>query len=243
MRGSGVAIVAICGLLLAGCAGTPESIAANDPLEPMNRAVFGLNEKFDHYVELPIAAVYILYMPKPLSTGLNNFLGNLDMPIVFANDILQGEATRACQALGRFALNTTAGLGGFGDVATRHGLPYRNADFGQTLSRYGVGEGPFLVLPIIGPDPPRDLAGDIVDLAIDPITYLPTGAPFFMRAGVTVGVHAASPFQTTARNIVLRQALQKNSLDPYVTMRSVYRQIRAEEIGGGYPADDNESGK
>jgi phospholipid-binding lipoprotein MlaA len=243
MRGSGAAVVAMCGLLLAGCASTPESIAANDPLEPMNRSMFSFNEKFDHYVELPIAGFYLLWMPKPLSRGLNDFLGNLDMPAVFANDVLQGEVTRACNALGRFTLNTTVGLGGFFDVASRHGLPYRHADFGQTLSVYGVGEGPFLVLPIVGPEPPRDLVGDVFDLAIDPITYLPTGAPFYMRVGVTAGVRIASPFQTNARNVVLRLELQKSSLDPYVTMRSAYRQIRAAQISGGYPDAEDNAGK
>jgi phospholipid-binding lipoprotein MlaA len=243
MRGSGAAIVAMCGLLLAGCTNTPESIAANDPLEPINRPVFAFNETFDHYVELPIAGFYILWMPKPLSNGLNDFLTNIELPIVFTNDVLQGQARRAGETLGRFTLNTTIGLGGFFDVATKHGLPYHHADMGQTLSMYGVSDGPFLVLPIVGPDPPRDLAGDIFDLAIDPLTYLPTGAPFLMRAGVAIGVHSASPFQTNARNVVLREELQKSSLDPYVTMRSVYRQIRAQEIVGGYPDVDDTAGK
>jgi phospholipid-binding lipoprotein MlaA len=244
MRGSGAAAIAMCGLLLAGCASTStESIAANDPLEPVNRSVFAFNDKFDRYVELPIAGFYILWMPKPLSVGLNDFLTNLDVPIDFTNDLLQGRVTRAGKALGRFTLNTTVGLGGFFDVASRYGLPEEHADFGQTLSVYGVDEGPFLVLPIVGPEPPRDLAGDIFDLAIDPITYLPTGAPFYMRAGVTASVRTASPFQTSARNIVLREELQKASLDPYVTMRSVYRQIRATEIAGGVPPDEDDTGK
>ena len=231
----------MCGLLLAGCASTTaEQVAANDPLEPLNRSMFALNEKFDRFVELPIAGFYLLWMPKPLSRGLENFLGNLDLPVVFANDLLQGRPARAGLTLGRFTLNTTVGFGGLFDVASKHDLPYHHADFGQTLSFYGVGEGPFLVLPIVGPEPPRDLAGDVFDLAIDPITYLPTGAPFYMRAGVTIGVRIASPFGTNARNVVLRQELQKSSLDPYVTMRSVYRQIRAAQIAGGYPADDED---
>jgi len=244
MRGSGAAAIAMCGLLLAGCASTSaESIAANDPLEPINRVMFGFDEKVDHYVELPVAGFYIFWLPKPLRNGLNNLLGNLDMPIVFTNDILQGQPLRAGEALGRFTVNTTVGIGGLFDVASLHGLPAHHSDFGQTLSVYGVGEGPFLVLPIVGPDPPRDLAGDMFDLAIDPLTYLPTGAPFYMRAGVTVGVRVASPFETNARNVVLRQELERSSLDPYVTMRSVYRQIRAAQIAGGVPPDEDASGE
>jgi phospholipid-binding lipoprotein MlaA len=237
-------MIAMCGLLLAGCASTTaEQVAANDPLEPMNRSMFSFNQTFDRYVELPIAGFYLLWMPKPLSKGLENFLSNLDLPVVFANDILQGQPTRAGQALGRFTLNTTVGIGGLFDVASKHGLPYRHADFGQTLSVYGVDEGPFLVLPIVGPEPPRDMAGDIFDLAIDPLTYLPPSAPLYMRVGVAAGVRIATPFGTNARNVVLRQELQKSSLDSYVTMRSVYRQLRAEEIAGGYPGDDDQTGK
>lgn len=243
MRVLGAGVIAICGLLLAGCVSTPKSIASNDPLEPMNRSVFAFNEKFDHYVELPIAAFYILWMPRPLSRGLNDFLTNIDLPVVFANDVLQGETTRACVTLGRFAVNSTLGMGGLFDAATKYGLPYHHSDFGQTLSVYGAGEGPFLVVPIVGPEPPRDLAGDLFDFAIDPITYLPPGAPFYMRVGVTAGLRTASPFQTNARNVFLREELQKSSLDPYVTMRNVYRQLRASEISGGYPGDDTRSGK
>ncbi|MGD0145006.1 MAG: VacJ family lipoprotein [Rhizomicrobium sp.] len=245
MRGSSsAAIVAMCGLLLAGCASTTaEEAAANDPFEPMNRVVFGFDEKVDRYVELPIVGFYVFWMPRPLRRGLDNFLENLDMPVVFTNDVLQGEVTCAGQAFGRFTVNSTIGLGGFFDVATRTGLPYRHADFGQTLSVYGVGEGPFLVLPIVGADSPRDLAGEVFDLGIDPITYLPIAEPFYVRASITAGVNIATPLETNGRNVVLRQELQRSSLDPYVTMRSVYRQIRAAQIAGGIPPDEGESGR
>jgi len=119
------------------------------------------------------------------------------------------------------------------------GIPYHRADFGQTLGKYGMPEGPFLVLPIVGPDPPRDLIGDSVDLFADPFLYLPTGAPLYERVSVSVGISMVSPFELHTRNIVLRRELEKGSVDPYVTMRSIYRQLRDEEIRDGVPDKDD----
>lgn len=238
MRGLNAIVIALCGFVLAGCASTRESIAANDPLEPMNCAVFSFDEKFDRYVEFPVAGAYLLWIPAPARNGLENFFSNLDVPIDFANDLLQGDVTHAGQAFVRFGVNSTVGLGGFWDVASKTGLPYRPQDFGETLSFYGVGEGPFLVLPIVGPDPPRDLVGDAFDVAIDPLTYMPPHVTLLEHIGTTVGLHVASPFATNARNVILRQELERTSLDPYVTMRSVYRQIRANQISGGPPSED-----
>jgi phospholipid-binding lipoprotein MlaA len=229
-----------CAILLSGCVSTtPESIAANDPFEPVNRVVYHFDQRFDKYVILPIAWVYTFKMPTPIRRGLHNVLINLDVPVTFANDVLQGEFSQAGISLGRFALNSTLGLGGFVDLGTPAGLRFRSADFGQTLGRYGVPEGPFLVLPIIGPDPPRDLFGDAVDLSIDPLTYLPPGAPLAERLSVAIGVRMSSPFETHTRNIVLRQELERGSVDPYATMRSIYRQLRERKISGGPPPADH----
>lgn len=234
------AILLACALLLSGCASaSSESIAANDPFEPANRAMFQFDQGFDKNVILPIAWVYFYKTPKPLRRGLHNILNNLDMPVTITNDVLQGEFSQAGISLGRFVLNSTFGLGGIVDLGTPAGLRYRPADFGQTLGRYGVPEGPFLVWPVIGPDPPRDFLGDVVDLSIDPLTYLPPGAPLVERVSVAATVRMASPFEVHARNIVLRQELERGSVDPYVTMRSVYRQLREEEISHGLPAADH----
>jgi phospholipid-binding lipoprotein MlaA len=244
MRATGALCVAICGFLLAGCATpSPEATEANDPLEPANRAVYSFDEKFDKYVVLYAAGFYLDYIPAPARRGLHNFVANLDLPVTFANDVLQAKVSRASEAFGRFALNSTWGLGGIFDVATPAGLPVHASDFGQTLSVYGVGEGPFLVLPIIGPDPPRDLFGDAVDIFICPSTYLPVDSPLLQRVFTSAGVRVLDPFVPHARNIFLRQELEKGSLDPYATMRSTYRQVRASEIGDGYPSTDVGSGK
>lgn len=208
---------------------------ANDPFEPMNRAVYDFDEKFDKYVVLPIAGVYIANVPKPVRAGIHNVLSNAEEPVTIANDLLQLNLGRAVRASARMALNSTAGLAGIGDPGTNHGLPEQTADFAQTLSRYGVGEGPFLVLPIVGPEPPRDLVSDAVDLFFDPLTWLPSGWPLDERLGLSIGVHIWEPYLTHARDMILRHELEKGSLDPYATMRSTYRQTRADEINAGNP--------
>ncbi|HEX4079406.1 MAG TPA: VacJ family lipoprotein [Rhizomicrobium sp.] len=237
MRSECVLVIAICGLALASCAtSSPEAIAANDPFEPMNRAVYQFDEQFNHYVVLSIAGLYLDKVPKPVRIGVHNMLSNAEEPVTIANDVLQLRMGLAARMTARLALNSTAGLGGVIDVAAKHGLPEQRADFGQTLSRYGVGEGPFLVLPVIGPEPPRQLLGDAADLFIDPVTWLPAGWPLPDRLGLTAGVHIWEPYVAHAANMLLRQELEKGSLDPYATMRSVYRQTRAAEINGGATA-------
>jgi phospholipid-binding lipoprotein MlaA len=201
----------------------------------MNRAVYDFDEKVDRYVLLPVAWLYVNNVPKSVRVGVHNIFSNAEEPVTIANDVLQLEFVRAGRMAARMALNSTAGLGGIADIAAKHGLPAQRADFGQTLSRYGIGEGPFLVLPIIGPEPPRDLAGDSVDLFIDPLTWLPSGWPLLDRLGLTTGVQVWDPYLTHARNILLRRELEKGSVDPYATMRSVYHQLRANEINGGNP--------
>jgi len=235
MRGVSTIVIAVCAALLSGCATpTPEAIAANDPLEAENRVVYRFDQSFDKNVVLPAAWFYFFYLPPPLRRGLHNATINLDLPVTFANDVLQGEVSRAGTALGRFAMNSTFGLAGLLDIAKQAGLVYRPADFGQTLGRYGVPEGPFLVLPIIGPDPPRDLLGDAADIALD---------PFVGRLSLAATLPLVSPFEQHTRDIILRQELERGSVDPYVTMRDVYRQLRADEIGAALPDPGEAQGK
>jgi phospholipid-binding lipoprotein MlaA len=240
MKGRIVLALAV-GLLLAGCAAsTRDVVSANDPLEPFNRRVFLVNEKFDKYVVLPVADVYLYHMPAGVREGLHNFVSNLDLPVTIVNDALQAEFRRSAAMLGRLTMNTTLGLGGLFDAAARAGLPAHASDFGQTLALWGVGEGPFLVLPIIGPEPPRDLVGDAVDIAMDPLAWEPQALPLGDRIGLVIGLHVVDPFEAHARNIFLRQEFEKDSLDPYATMRSAWRQSRAREIAGE-PGSSGES--
>jgi phospholipid-binding lipoprotein MlaA len=236
MRAGALVLTAACACALSGCTTSPEAMAANDPLEPANRAIYDFDEKFDRIILLPVAGLYIQKAPRPMRTGIHNVLSNAEEPVTIANDLLQLRMGQAGRMLGRMTLNTTIGLGGLFNVADKYGLEDEKADFGQTLSHFGVGPGPFLVLPIIGPDPPRDLIGDAADLFIDPLTWLPTGWPLLDRIGLTSGVHVWEPYVTHAGDMVLRHELEKGSLDPYATMRSVSRQIRGDEINGGAAA-------
>lgn len=236
MRLAACLVIVVSGFGLFGCTtSSPEALAADDPFEPANRAVYVFDQKFDRTILLPIAGLYVNNIPKPVRIGIHNVLSNADEPVTIANDLLQLRVDQAARMAGRMALNSTIGVGGIVDVAAKHSLKEEKADFGQTLSRYGIGPGPFLVLPIIGPEPPRDLVGDTADLFIDPLTWMPTGWPLLDRVGLTAGVHVWEPYLTHARDMLLRHELEKGSLDPYATMRSISRQIRAEQIDGGLP--------
>src|SRR6185312_849107 len=143
-----VAVIFILGLLLAGCAST-EKWVDGDPLEPFNRKMFQINQSLDHHAALPAAVFYRSTVPGDLRDGLHNVLSNIGTPVTVANDVLQGEMSRAGNAAGRFCVNTTVGLRGVMDPATDMGLPAQQEDFGQTLGVYGVPGGPYIVLPLL----------------------------------------------------------------------------------------------
>ncbi|HTQ14146.1 MAG TPA: VacJ family lipoprotein [Rhizomicrobium sp.] len=238
MRGWTALFLGICGLALGGCASTdlpPAQAAvaeqANDPFEPMNRAVFNMNQGFDRHVLLPVAQAYVDVVPDPARESVHNFLENLDLPVTFANDILQGEFTRAGQTLGRFSVNTTIGIGGLIDVASDFGIPDHSEDFGQTLGTWGVGEGPYLVLPFFGPDPPRDAFGQVADVFMDPTTYIHIRGHIYWSAGREL----AEAVDLRSRNIESLESIERSSVDYYASMRSLYRQHRNNEIRNGKP--------
>jgi phospholipid-binding lipoprotein MlaA len=226
----------VIGLLSTGCAQTQNSLdAANDPFEKTNRAVFAFDQNLDQHLLLPIARGYVAIVPEPARNGIHNFLLNLDSPVTFANDLLQGSIDRASQTLGRFALNTTLGIGGLFDPATDFGVPYHDEDFGQTLGVYGVGEGPYLVLPFFGPDPPRDAAGQIVDIFLDPTTYIHLRE----HAWYSVGRSTLDVLDVRSRNLDTLKGIERESLDYYASVRSLYRQRRQNDIRNGAPDVSN----
>src|SRR5579871_5011222 len=146
-------------LSAAGCASAPDPTGQNDPYEAQNRKIFELNEKLDRNIALPVATFYVHAVPSPVRDGIHNFLTNLDVPVTFANDVLQGDADRAADSLGRFVINSSVGVGGLIDVAAKVGVREHDSDFGETLAVYGMPEGPYLVLPFFGPSNPRDAFG------------------------------------------------------------------------------------
>lgn len=225
--------------LVAGCATPPpaddtEAVAeweqVNDPLEPMNRAVFDFNRAADKYAIKPAAEAYRAVMPKYGRERVHNVVSNLNSPLIFANDVLQGEPDRAVQTFFRAMLNTTFGLGGFLDVATPAGIPPHDEDFGQTLAVWGVGEGPYLMLPILGPSNPRDASGLVAEFFADPfdIWMRNIGKEYisYTRMGLT-GLDKREALLDTLDEI------ERTSLDYYASLRSLYRQHRNSEIKNG----------
>jgi phospholipid-binding lipoprotein MlaA len=222
-------------LTLAGCAtpsSNPQAEAAeaedfNDPLEDTNRAIFDFNQVVDRNVLVPVAKAYRTVLPDPVRDSLRDFLRNLREPLIFANDALQGEFERAGQTFARFTLNSTLGVGGLIDVAGRWGeLPYHEDDLGLTFGVWGIPEGPYLVVPVLGPATPRDLGGQVAEGFGDPFNRLVTGNPYtlywipFVRGGVA-GIDQRSRYIETLADI------ERTSLDYYATIRSLYRQRRA----------------
>src|SRR5450755_3115522 len=150
---------------LAGCATDPSG--QNDPYEHTNRSIFSFDQAIDHAVARPVGVFYNHAVPQFARDGIHNFLSNLDAPVTLGNDVLQGSPDRAGQTLGRIVINSTIGVGGLVDVAAKMGIPAHDEDFGLTLGMWGVGEGPYLVLPLTGPSNPRDSVGTVADYFMD----------------------------------------------------------------------------
>jgi phospholipid-binding lipoprotein MlaA len=168
----------------------------------------------------PVAVFYAHATPKPARTGVHNFLSNLGEPVTFANRVLQFRPEPAGRTAGRFFLNSTLGVGGLFDVAERAGLKADDTNFGQTLARYGVAQGPYLFLPILGPSTVRDATGRVVDIFLDPLTWIRfrDDGYFYGARAVMNGVDARVIADPVLKDV------QKNSADPYATLRAAYLQ-------------------
>ncbi len=201
----------------------------NDPLEEVNRVFFGIHNGLDKLILVPIAHVYRFVVPEPGRNTIRNFLRNLNSPVIFANDVLQGEPERAGTTLARFTINSTIGVGGLFDPATSMGYERHYEDFGQTLGVHGVGEGPYLFLPLFGPSPPRDLVGRVVDSAMDPITWI--GGEDFQY--FKYGRVALRVVDLREQNLETLNEIERTSIDYYAAVRSLYRQSRDGAIRNG----------
>jgi phospholipid-binding lipoprotein MlaA len=232
MKNTGPIFALLVSVCAAGCSTSdPQALAQNDPFEPTNRAVFNFDVKLDDAVAKPVAKFYNSAVPKPAREGIHNALTNLNSPVVLANDVLQGEATRASQTAGRFVINSTIGIAGLIDVAGKIGIPGHDEDFGQTLAVWGAQEGSYLVLPLLGPAPPRDLVGMGVDVGLDPLTYIrfhDDTTFMIVRGGLGV-------LDQRAANVENVDQIERSSIDFYATTRSLYRQHRNAEIHNGAP--------
>ena len=238
------AVTLAAGLLLSACATKPDPNDAaavqayedaNDPIEPLNRYFFELNRFADIIVLRPAAEIYDGVFPPFVKNRVRNFLDNLRSPVILVNDGLQGEWERAETTATRFGINTTVGVAGLFDPATDMGHMQHGEDFGQTLAVYGTPEGPYLFLPVLGPAPPRDLTGFVVDQAFDPLTYV------FWDEPKTIPVirFVVNGIDLRARNLETLDEIERTSVDYYAAIRSLYRQSRNDEIANGVTDVDN----
>ena len=222
-------------LLLAGCApkppaSQPDELAEynerNDPLEPTNRTFYAVNDTIDRNVLRPVARGYRQGVPATVRDHVHNTLSNLGNPAQFANDVLQGHPRKAGNTFMRLLINTTVGAGGVFDVATGWGFPDHDTDAGLTLAVWGVPDGPFLFLPVLGPSNPRDAVGYGTNSALDPLTWVSFGG------STTFGVvhFVSSAVDSRSRVLTETDAIEKTALDPYATYRTLYQQHRDSEV-------------
>lgn len=230
------ALVLTSALCLLGCVHVPtdpEALADyrrnNDPAEPTNRVIFAGNQFVDQHVLQPVARGYE-DLPGSVRGSLHNFVSNLGQPAVAANDLVQGNVSRAWSTTQRFAINTTVGGAGLFDAATEWNRPAHKADFGQTLGVWGIGTGPAVQLPLFGPSNVRDSVGQVVDLVTDPANFLP-GSAAVTAVKVTSGT--VGFVDTRASLLGTTDSLERTSVDYYAALRSAAAQRRAALVAEG----------
>ena len=229
-------VAAVLGLGACASQRTPDEIAhvqeTNDPYEPLNRAIFAFNEGLDVVVLKPAATWYTFFVPfQDARDTIRRVIDNATLPWTAINEVFQGEWSRAGTSTTRFLINTTLGIGGMIDWATRWGFEHHSEDFGLTMARrFGVREGPYLVLPVLGPRNLRDAVGLGIDSVGDPVGWILPFPGGIVRSG-TDGI------DTRSRHLTDIEQLRRDSVDFYATLRSITRQRRQAEVdrnqGGG----------
>lgn len=229
-----LALLAIA-LTVTGCATVPEDQRVDyDPLEPLNRGTYQLNDVVDRVTLKPIARGYNKVVPEPVRNGVTNFSRNLFTPRSVVNNFLQGKPKDGLSELARFIVNTTVGIGGIFDVAAMNGIEAKTEDFGQTAAVWGVPKGPYVVLPFRGPSTLRDVVLMPLDVAADPLYH------YDGDHTVRDSLYAIRLVNLRARLLSIEELLQ-DSADPYVTVRESYLQNREFEVyDGDPPLDDDE---
>jgi phospholipid-binding lipoprotein MlaA len=216
-------------LLLCGCA-TTRAGAPQDPLERVNRVTYGFNDAIDRAVLRPVATGYRNHVPRVIRTGIGNVLSHLAFPTTIVNDLLQLKLKDTLADIGRFTVNSTLGLAGLLDPASRFGIPRNDEDFGQTLGRWGVPAGPYLVLPLLGPSSIRDAPARFADAQTDLRVQLDLDTESRIALGVISAVDGRAELLSV-------DATLRSAYDPYAFVRDAWIQRRENEVRDG-GADD-----
>ena len=229
-------LIALLAGLMVGCASTNGPEQVNDPLEGFNRGVYTFNEQLDIYALGPVSRGYVAVTTDGMRNGVTNFYRNLASPIYLVNEALQGKWSQAGRTTGRFVVNSTIGLLGFFDPATSMGLTTDREDFGQTLGVWGVDQGPYLMLPLLGPSSTRDVARYPVDWYLDVLVWLALDS-------ATLGAFTAVYVVNTRARLEQTIQMQRDAPDPYAFMRSGYLQRRQSLVyDGNVPLEEDPYG-
>ena len=226
-----VVLSTVLGLAACATADPQAELSATDPHEEFNRTMLDFDLALDRNLLRPIAQGYDFVTPALFKHLLGNGFSHLELPGEFVNYLIQGEINPALETLGRFTINTVLGAGGLLDPATEFGLPRSKTDFGITLGKHGVDEGTYWVLPVVGPTTTRDAFGSIVDFALSPTTYLGLIDPS-LSPEVGLALFAGDTIDTRDRNGDLIDDVLYKSVDPYVSLRSIYLQRRRSQVAG-----------
>jgi len=225
----------LASLGLSACSTTPPVVRTTtpnltadvyDPIEGFNRGVYKFNEGADKFIISPLANIYDFILPKFARKGVTNVARNLSEPMIFANEVLQLDLNDAADSLGRFAFNSTVGIGGLIDVVEKdQGISQQREDFGQTLATYGVPSGPYIVLPLLGPSSVRDAVGRIGDGLTNPVRWINFNGDQSLQIGrrVAKGLDSRLKAEPFLENV-------RTSADPYVNLRGLYTQNRLNNI-------------
>ncbi len=220
-------LVTVVGLMT-GCATVATSTGeTQDPLEPVNRSVYTFNDYLDRYIGKPVADGYVFVTPEFARLGVSNFLDNIRDVNVIVNDFLQGKVKQGFSDSGRFLVNSTFGLGGLFDHATPLGLPQHTEDFGQTLGVWGLGEGPYLMLPAFGPSTARDAPNLLISTFANVL--------FFVTGPVALSLSALGFIDKRARADQAIQTRDEMAVEPYLFTREAYLQHRRFLVYDGNP--------
>lgn len=234
-RYSKLFLILAAAALSTGCAvnaTAPTERDAADPWEPMNRSVYEVNDVLDRSLLKPVAKGYRKILPGFVRTGIGNFYDNLLTPGIMLNNFLQGKGQDGISDLARLSVNSTIGIGGLLDIASRMGLEKHDEDFGQTLATWGVGDGPYVMLPFFGPSTLRDAVAMPVDFFLDPLLH-------YRNSSIRDKLWVLEVIDLRA-SLLSAEGLLEKSYDPYITIRQSYLQNRRFDIYDGNPPEEDD---